>query len=83
MKNVKRQHALAGLGQTGILGKYPAIVKEIKDKLRGLRTSGVAVNVIVARSIMLAIINQQQPELLLKFKCSEVMPIQSMFHTMH
>jgi hypothetical protein len=73
VKNVKRRHALAGTGQTGILAKYPDIVSEITTQLRGLRTSGVAVNVLIARSIMLAIIKAKKPELLVDFKCSEVM----------
>lgn len=71
-KKVERWHALVGSGQTGILAKYPDIVQEIKAKLRGLHTSGLAVNVLVARSIMLAIITEQQPDLLQKFKCYEV-----------
>jgi hypothetical protein len=72
-KNIARRHALAGSGQTGILAKYPDVVKEIKTQLQALRTSGLAVNVLIARSIMLAIINQRQPDLLTKFKCSEVL----------
>jgi len=56
----------------GILAKHPEIVNEIKDQLWVLRTSGLPVNVLVARSIMLAIIKQRQPDLLLTFKYSEV-----------
>lgn len=74
IKNIECRHALAGSGQTGILAKYPDIVDEIKVQLRGLQTSGLAVNVLVARSIMLAIIQQRQPQLLCDFKCSEVSP---------
>jgi hypothetical protein len=54
------------------LANYPDIVKEIKSQLQALRTSGLAVNVLIAHSIMLAIIKQQQPDLLTRFKCSEV-----------
>jgi hypothetical protein len=71
-KNVERRHALTGSGQTGILARHPDIVKEIKAQLQALRTSGLAVNVLVARSIMLAIIKEWQPDLLTEFKCSEV-----------
>ena len=70
--NVERRHALAGSGQTGILARHPDIVKEIKAQLQALRTSGLAVNVLIARSIMLAIIKERQPDLLTEFKCSEV-----------
>jgi hypothetical protein len=72
MKNIERQHALAGSGQTGILARHPNIVGEIKIQLRALRTLGLAVNVLITRSIMLAIIKERQPELLTEFKCSEV-----------
>ena len=71
-KNIERRHALTGSGQTGILARHLDIVKEIKAQLQALRTSGLAVNVLVARSIMLAIIKERQPDLLTEFKCSEV-----------
>jgi hypothetical protein len=71
-KNVVRRHALAGSGQLGILAKHPEIVKEINTQLQGLRKSGLAVNVLIARSIMLAIIKHRAPDLLVRFKCSEV-----------
>jgi hypothetical protein len=73
-KNVARRHALAGSGQTGVLTRYLDIVSEIKSQLQALRMSGLAVNVVIVRSIMLAIINQTQPDLLIHFKCSEVCP---------
>ena len=71
-KNIARRHALAGSGQLGILVKYPEIVNEIKAQLQGLRTSDLAINVLIARSIMLAIIKHRAPDLLIKFKCLEV-----------
>jgi hypothetical protein len=71
-KNIERHHTLAGSGQTGILAQHPDVLTEIKTQLRGLRTSGLPVNVLVARSIMLAIIKERKPDLLTKFKCSEV-----------
>jgi hypothetical protein len=72
MKNVAHRHALAGSGQLGILAKHPEIVKEIKAQLHGLHTSGLAVHVLITRSIMLVIIEHRAPDLLIKFKCSEV-----------
>jgi hypothetical protein len=72
-KNVQHQHAIAGAGQRGILANYPDIVKEIKSQLQALRTSGLVVNILIAHSIMLAIIKQQQPDLLTRFKCSKVL----------
>ncbi|KAG2092673.1 uncharacterized protein F5147DRAFT_748008 [Suillus discolor] len=41
-------------------------------KLQALRKSGLAVNVIVARAIMLAVLNDEVPQVLMTFKCSEV-----------
>jgi hypothetical protein len=71
-KNVVCRHALAGSGQLGILAKHPEIVKEINTQLQGLRKLGLAINVLIARSIMLAIIKHRAPDLLVRFKCSEV-----------
>lgn len=68
IKNIEHRHALAGSGQTGILAKYPDIVDEIKVQLQGLRTSGLAVNILVVCLIMLVIIQQQQQQLLHDFK---------------
>ena len=72
VKNVECCHALAGSGQTGILAKYPDVVKEIEAQLRALQISSLAVNVLVVHSIMLVIIEQWQPQLLFQFKCSEI-----------
>jgi hypothetical protein len=71
-KNVKRRHTLARSGQAGILAKNPEIRDDIKMQLQALRTSSLAINVLVARSLMIAIIQNRAPELLTKFKCSEV-----------
>jgi hypothetical protein len=71
-KNVKRQHTLARSGQAGILAKNPEIRDEIKMQLQALCTSRLAVNLLVAQSLMIAIIQNHAPELLTKFKCSEV-----------
>ncbi|KAH9906581.1 uncharacterized protein B0H18DRAFT_1090759 [Fomitopsis serialis] len=71
-KNVERYHALTGSGRVGILSNHPDIVDEMKTALKELRTAGVAVNVVIGCSILLAIIKERKPELLEKFKCSEV-----------
>ena len=70
--NVAQRHALAGSNQAGILAKHPDIVQEIKSRLQGLRTSGLAVNVLLVQTMMLAIIQHHTPDLLIGFKCSEV-----------
>jgi hypothetical protein len=72
VKNIACRHALVGSGQAGILAKHTEIRDEIKTQLQALRTSGLAVNVLIAQSIMIAIIQTQAPNLLTKFKCSEV-----------
>jgi hypothetical protein len=74
VKNVKRRHALAGSGQAGILqvAKHPEIRDKIKTQLQALHMSGLAVSVLIAQSIMIAIIQTRAPDLLTKFKCSEV-----------
>ena len=54
------------------MAKYPDVVKEITMQLQGLCASGLVVNVLIACSIMLAIIKHCAPNLLVKFKCSEV-----------
>lgn len=81
-QNVERRHALAGSGQTGILAGYPEIVEEIVKQLKGLRTASLPINVVIVRGIMLAVIEDKQPDLLLKFKCSEVSSIPSGNHIM-
>jgi hypothetical protein len=70
-ENVARRHALAGSGRVGVLARYPEIVEAIKTKLDDLRTSGICVGRLLAQSIIIAIIQEKQPDLLEKFKCSE------------
>ncbi|KDQ60203.1 hypothetical protein JAAARDRAFT_46004 [Jaapia argillacea MUCL 33604] len=74
LENVARQHSLAGSGQVGVLVRYPEIVEEITMKLKELRASGVPVNTLIRRSIMLAVIKAKKPEILAcaHFKCSKV-----------
>ncbi|KAG1811120.1 uncharacterized protein BJ212DRAFT_1483790 [Suillus subaureus] len=71
LENVQHCHALAGLGQSGVLAKHLNVVKEIMEKLQALCKSGLVVNVIIGRAIMLAVINNQALDLLTLFKCSE------------
>ena len=70
--NIQNGHTLAGSGQSGILCQYPQVKEEIVEKLKSLRASGILINVVVARSIMLAVIQNRAPDLLATFKCSEV-----------
>ena len=51
---------------------YPQIKKDIIERLKGMWQSGLPINMVVARSIMLAVIQVHAPELLTSFKCSEV-----------
>ncbi|KIK91620.1 hypothetical protein PAXRUDRAFT_149113 [Paxillus rubicundulus Ve08.2h10] len=72
LNNVKNGHTLSGSGQSGVLACFPTIQDNIIERLKSLHQSGLPINVVVARSIMLAVIHAQAPELLTKFKCSEV-----------
>ncbi len=67
-----RRHTLAGSGRAGILAKHPELVSEIKKNLQQLRDSGVWINRLLTRSIILSILRERKPELLQGFKCSEV-----------
>ncbi|KAG6372943.1 hypothetical protein JVT61DRAFT_6981 [Boletus reticuloceps] len=69
--NVQNGHTIAGSGQSGILSHYPQVQEEIITKLKNLRASGLPINVVILRSIMLAVIQNHIPELLKTFKCSE------------
>ena len=72
LKNVARRGTLTGSGRVGVLAPYPNMVVAIKKKLTEFRDGGVPVNVLVARSVILALIQTEKPQLLEKFKCSEV-----------
>jgi hypothetical protein len=73
--NIQNGHTLAGSGQSGILCQYPQVKEEIIEKLKSLRASGLPINVVIARSIMLAVIQNRAPNLLKTFKCSEVVQL--------
>ena len=72
LRNVANGHTLSGSGNSGVLSQHPHVQDEIVERLKNLRQSGVPINVIVARSIMLAVIQNHVPKLLETFKCSEV-----------
>lgn len=76
LHNVENGHTLSGSGHSGILSLHPHTQAEIVEKLTSLRKSGLPINIIVGRSIMLAVIQDRVPELLTKFKCSEVFSMQ-------
>ncbi|KAJ7872280.1 hypothetical protein B0H14DRAFT_3565785 [Mycena olivaceomarginata] len=69
LKNVINRRSLGGQGHTGVLAAHPDIVEKIVMTLKGLRTAGCAVNVPIARSLMLAIIKENEPSLLTQFSC--------------
>ncbi|KAJ3730036.1 hypothetical protein DFJ43DRAFT_963250, partial [Lentinula guzmanii] len=72
LENVQRCSALSQSGRVGVLEPYPDVVEEIKDNLRGYRTSGIPISRLVARTVMLAIIQHRAPQVLQDgFKCSE------------
>ena len=58
-QNIAHCHALVGLGQSGVLAKYPDIVKAIKTELQGMWSAGVALNVLVVWTLMIVIIKKQ------------------------
>ena len=69
---IQNCHALSGSGRTGVLSKHPEIVAMIKTTFKDMRKSEMPINIILGRSIMLAIIQRQNPSILnKKFKCSE------------
>ncbi|KAJ6448111.1 hypothetical protein C8R45DRAFT_1115497 [Mycena sanguinolenta] len=71
LKNVVNRKTIGGSGRVGVLAKYPEVSNEIVTTLRGLRTAGCVVNVPIARSLMLAIIQKRNPGILDGFKCSD------------
>jgi hypothetical protein len=71
LAKISLRRSLVGTGHVGILAPYSEIVDKIVVMLQGIRTSGCAVNVQIARALMIAIIKDIRPKLLEKFKCSE------------
>ncbi|TFY54269.1 hypothetical protein EVG20_g9774 [Dentipellis fragilis] len=64
-------HWFAPGGRGWILKAYPRVVEKITAKLKDLRRSGLPVSVSLARSLILAIIKSEEPDLLKTFKVSE------------
>ncbi|EIN06290.1 hypothetical protein PUNSTDRAFT_73512 [Punctularia strigosozonata HHB-11173 SS5] len=71
LENVARRHALAGTGRVGILTSYPDIVKKATQALEETRETGIQVNRMIARSLLIAEIQILAPDLLQSFKVSE------------
>ncbi|KAH9927827.1 uncharacterized protein B0H18DRAFT_1118347 [Fomitopsis serialis] len=71
LKSVANRRVLTASGRAGVLTKYPEIIFEAKTRLINLRKSGIPVNRVLGRSILLALIKRLQPALLDTFKCSE------------
>lgn len=78
IENVERGCAAVTVGRCGILESYPEVVDCITNQLRGIRTTGLQVNIHVARALMLAIINTHIPHIMAPhprygtiFTCSE------------
>ncbi|KAJ7692093.1 hypothetical protein B0H17DRAFT_1061886 [Mycena rosella] len=71
LEKIATGRAITASGRTGPLARYPEITENAKDTLKGLRTAGAIVNnvnVSIARGVLLAEIEQQQPQLLVNFK---------------
>ena len=64
LRNVENGHTVSGSGHSGILSQYPHTRDEIIEKLMSLRKSGLPINVVVARSIMITVIQHRIPEFL-------------------
>jgi hypothetical protein len=72
LKNINTGHAVFGTGHVGVLKPYPELVDAMKGKFCNLHKAGVPVNRLLARTIMLAMIKDQEPHLLKVTKCAEV-----------
>lgn len=72
LAQVKAKGSLKGTGRVGILTPFPTLVAEITAKLVSLRATGVPLDRLLARSIMMALVKDRQPQLLDTFKCTEV-----------
>ncbi|KAK1226816.1 hypothetical protein PQX77_010198 [Marasmius sp. AFHP31] len=72
LMKVNNQSVVAASGKVGVLMPYPNLVKAIVERLSDMRKSGVTVSRALARSVMIAMIRKEQPQLLNgKFKCTE------------
>ncbi|KAI5884963.1 uncharacterized protein SCHCODRAFT_02521826 [Schizophyllum commune H4-8] len=74
LENVKRARVAAAKGRAGVLGRHQELVDKIKQMLRDLCTSGLVVNVAIARPVMVALIQAHNASILANeahFRCSE------------
>ncbi|KAF8223555.1 hypothetical protein L208DRAFT_1381416 [Tricholoma matsutake] len=71
VKNVEHHLALHGMGRVGFLTPYPEMVEEITKELLEICTLGIEVSQLLGQSVMMAIIQTCQPDLLQKFKVLE------------
>ncbi|KAK7016186.1 hypothetical protein VNI00_018970 [Paramarasmius palmivorus] len=70
--SVANRHAMPASGHVGILAKDKELVQVIVKLIQDLRASGMVVNTVVARSIILGHIHKKAPDLLQgSFTCSE------------
>lgn len=72
LKKVEQGGRLKGTGRVGVLTPFPQLVDEIKTKLMSLREAGVPLDRVLARTIILALVKEREPQLLSTFKCTEV-----------
>ncbi|CAK5278788.1 unnamed protein product, partial [Mycena citricolor] len=70
-KKISTGGVVTRTGRTGILAPFPNITLCVKNFLIGIRQSGGIVNVSITRGLLLSEVEQQAPQLLLKFKVSE------------
>ncbi|KAL6757273.1 hypothetical protein V8C86DRAFT_2435596 [Haematococcus lacustris] len=57
-------HRVPTAGRRATLGNFLLLKVEIKERLEALREGGVALNHLTARSVMMAVIQQREPQLL-------------------
>ncbi|KAL6759666.1 hypothetical protein V8C86DRAFT_2570690 [Haematococcus lacustris] len=57
-------HRVPTAGRRATLGNFLLLKVEIKERLEALREGGVALNHLMARSVMMAVIQQREPQLL-------------------
>ncbi|KAF8183293.1 hypothetical protein K438DRAFT_1599764, partial [Mycena galopus ATCC 62051] len=78
LRSVLSRQTLISSGHIGVLAQYPDVSEKIVMTLQGVRTAGCVVNVPIAHSLMIVIIQKHNPAILNAFKCSEKL-LQSLF----
>ncbi|KAJ8496334.1 hypothetical protein ONZ45_g12488 [Pleurotus djamor] len=71
LARVNEEKVKTNTKKVGIFKKFPSLEESVRTQLTGLRRSGIAINIRLARTIMLALTLAKHPELLKTFKCSE------------